>query len=865
MHHTAPRLVTACCALLGCLTGLTFADGEAFHSAWRADVERPWVGPEYWANRLQDWRISNGRLECVESRAAKPMRTVHLLTHRLSENTGWLEMSVRTGVIGEASNVSPQAASGFLIGAGGRGLDYRAAALIHHTPGEGGGLFAGVDGRGRVFIRDFAKPDAPELSAADRGAPAPSVRDIELHLAVRPSAGGYSVSIAARDSDTQQPLSEAAMEGVDGERLIGNVALVSHPGIGQNAACFWFRDWSASGTKLGAHADDHCGPILSTQYTVHDGVLKLTAQLMPLGATDNQSAELQIGEGGEWKTVAETQLIVPGFTAPFRVESWDAGRDTPYRVVYDLKTADGRRRPYQWAGTIRRDPGSKPTIVVAAFTGNHNALRGVDRGKSFPWRNGLWFPHNDIVDHVTKHDPDLLFFSGDQVYEGASPTSPEKQPLAKAELDYLYKWYLWCWAFRDLARDRPGISIPDDHDVYHGNLWGMGGKPGDAQVGGYSMPPSWVNMVERTQASHLPDPYDPTPVEQGIGVYYTALTVGEIGFAVIEDRKFKSSPTLVKAEKTNDNHIIEEGFDGRKADVPGAELLGERQLRFLRDFCADWRGQQMKAVLSQTIFANLQTREQYPDHLDRDLDSNGWPQSGRARALEEMRKGFALHIAGDQHLGSVIHHGIDEWEDAGWSLCVPSVANFYLRFWEPLEPGGNHQPGMPPYTGRYFDGLGNRLTVHAVANPTRQPEPGQFPEPLELHRKAPGYGIVRFSKPDRTMTLECWPRYADPKTGSPYPGWPITVSQLGNYGRQPVAYLPTIQVTGMADPVVQVIDEADGETVYTLRIKGKAFRPGVFREGQYTVKVGEPAEGEVRTLEHVAAAKGGGQTVRLAF
>ena len=39
--------------------------------------------------------------------------------------------------------------------------------------------------------------------------------------------------------------------------------------------------------------------------------------------------------------------------------------------------------------------------------------------------------------------------------------------------------------------------------------------------GGYKMAPSWVNMVQRVQTSHLPDPVDPTPVLQGITVYYT--------------------------------------------------------------------------------------------------------------------------------------------------------------------------------------------------------------------------------------------------------------------------------------------------------------------------------------------------------
>ncbi len=35
-------------------------------------------------------------------------------------------------------------------------------------------------------------------------------------------------------------------------------------------------------------------------------------------------------------------------------------------------------------------------------------------------------------------------------------------------------------------------------------------------------------MVQRVQTSHLPDPFDPTPVLQGIGVYYTDLQWGGV-------------------------------------------------------------------------------------------------------------------------------------------------------------------------------------------------------------------------------------------------------------------------------------------------------------------------------------------------
>lgn len=61
-----------------------------------------------------------------------------------------------TGVVNPSTPPSPDAATGFLIGAG-ADMDYRAAALIHSSSGEGAGLFAGINGEGKLFFRDFTK------------------------------------------------------------------------------------------------------------------------------------------------------------------------------------------------------------------------------------------------------------------------------------------------------------------------------------------------------------------------------------------------------------------------------------------------------------------------------------------------------------------------------------------------------------------------------------------------------------------------------------------------------------------------------------------------------------------------------------
>jgi hypothetical protein len=486
----------------------------------------------------------------------------------------------------------------------------------------------------------------------------------------------------------------------------------------------------------------------------------------------------------------------------------DTARDWPYRVVALEGVA-------VYEGLVRHDPVEKDEIVVAAFTGN-----------SIYKQHGGDIPRGDIVQNIKRLDPDLLFFSGDQVYDHSH---------------HLGYWLRFGRDFGEVIRNRPTVTIPDDHDVGQANLWGAGGKKsntGAGHDGGYYMPAKYVKAVERAQTWHLPDPYDATPIQQGIGVYYTDMHIGRIGFAIIEDRKFKSGPQgLVPQQGPRPDHIYNPDYDPRSVDVGGAVLLGERQLSFLNNWGQDWQDTDMKAVLSQTIFCGgAHVHGKVGGRLHADMDSNGWPQTGRNKALAEIRRCFAVHIAGDQHLATIFHHGIDEWEDAGYSLCVPSIANLYLRWWDPEKAGDNRQTDMPEYTGRHFDGFGNRVTCWAAANPSKQPNGGG-----KLTTRAAGFGVARFKKSTREITFECWPRNADitAQATKQYTGWPKTIKQTDNYGRKAAAYLPTLNVLGRKNPVVQVIDEMDGQVVYTLRILGSSFRPKVFRPGAYTVKVGE--------------------------
>jgi len=817
-----------------------------FRSDWPVDASRVWVGRDYWANPLQDWRLRNGLLEC---HVAGGDRNVFLLTREIDARSGDLDVSVTLGRLAGDTGPLGEGFVGFRVGIRGAFDDYRDSAV------RGAGLNAGITGDGRLFIGTI-EGNAPRVSSLDRR--------LALRLQAEPEGTAYRLTLTATHEGGATVT--ITREDVPADWLTGGLALVCSSGevlptptspemlagFGERrgtarggAFRFWFHEWRVAGSKIESHPERAFGPILYSLHTLSRGVLKLTAQLAPI---DEPSAVVSLEverTPGRWSSVANAPVDPLARTASFRVANWDDTKDVRYRVALD----HGGER-HTWAGTIRRDPRDEPEIVIAAFTGN----------------NDLGFPHADVARNARHFEPHLLAFTGDQLYEGVGGYGVERSPLAAATLDYLRKWYLFGWEYRELLRDIPAICLPDDHDVYQGNIWGAGGrhaepygKPGQDK-GGFTMPAAWVNTVQRTQTSHMPDPPDPAPVEQGIGVYYADLLYGGLSIAILEDRKWKSAPAVqIPSARIVNGWAQNPAHDPvSQGDVEGAELLGPRQEQFLEEWSGDWSGGAwMKIVVSQTLFANVATLPPPADTDDvtprlrimkegeyaegeipvADHDSNGWPQTPRDRALRAMRKGLAFHIAGDQHLGSTIQYGIDDWNDASWAFCVPSVANVWPRRWYPSEPGANRAPGAPRYAGEFLDGFGNRMTVHAVSNPI---ESGA--EPRALFDRAPGYGIVTFDRTTRRITMTNWPRWVDATKpdARPYPAWPITIEQTDNGLPRSGWSLPAVSAPGLEDPIVEVVNESSGERVYTFRIQGESIEAPVPGPGTYAVRVFDP-------------------------
>jgi hypothetical protein len=347
-----------------------------------------------------------------------------------------------------------------------------------------------------------------------------------------------------------------------------------------------------------------------------------------------------------------------------------------------------------------------------------------------------------------------------------------------------------------------------------------------------------------------------------------------VSFAIIEDRKWKSAPkTVLPNAKIVNGWAQNPAYSAPKdGDVPAAQQLGDRQIRFLNEWAADWTGGTwMKVLVSQTIFTNLATLPK-PANTDAvtnklpiipvngysegevpvaDHDSNGWPQTPRNEALRAIRRGLAFHIAGDQHLGSTVQYGIEDWNDASWAICVPAVSNLFPRRWYPPHPGRNPKPHSPRNTGEYLDGFGNKVTVHAIFNPQ-----AVGIEPTELSHRAPGFGIIECDRNTRTITAANWPRWTDPsKPGAkPAAGWPITIAQTAN-GLSSRSWVLETGLNEHAGATIQIVDQANDEVVYTYRPQAGDFVPTVFHEGTYTIQILDEAGKALRTIRNQRASK----------
>jgi|GEM_PF-3063814 len=414
----SPRLRAA---LAGLLLGAVFAaagsparaaDIELTDvTAWTDAPDRHWIGADFWANRLQDWAVKDGVLTCAASYGGLHSRTAHLLTYELVD-------------------------AGDLI------LD----------PVPGHTVVKAIDGAG---------PERATLSVVGRLA-------------------GDTIELTATLSDGDTVVAKTTGT-LDAARVAGSVALVSNGSDAEHP--HRFRGLRIGGDRVAAHPERAVGPIAGVLYGVANGDLKVGVQCVslretmrppPFGKKVDKPARLavrleqKLGDG-TWEPVGRpTAVAEPDYYALIRITGYDATEPRDFRVVTngagDVAASYGFHVPAEPEGDV--------VVGAVSCSGAMGRRSGrpekTSDGELYVGRwtdANVWFPWEGVSGPLMERNPDIVFFTGDQLYE-YNPTARHPTDAFPHD-DYLYKWLLWHWAFNDLTRQVPTVMQTDDHDVWH--------------------------------------------------------------------------------------------------------------------------------------------------------------------------------------------------------------------------------------------------------------------------------------------------------------------------------------------------------------------------------------------------------------
>jgi len=715
-----------------------------------ANVTRPWPGKDFWSNPAEDWSVSKGRLENSFSGGN---RNIVLLTAELSPAREPFNLRVHLDQV--SFELFGTGFVGFQVGL--RGVDHRAAAL------DGCGFPVGIDFSGTPFIGGH-KADGAAL-------PLPLLSMV-LELKGEP-AGGDQFRLSLLVQDATGKILRTVATTVHASWLEGLVSLTAstQPAPTVDLAAprpahldpiartregegrFAFSQLALSGAKFTRHPERAFGPILWTTHSFdNDGTLCLLAQAAPFGRAEKLEAELHLP--GREPQFAYLDPV--SRSARFRVMRLDPTREIPYEV----KLAGD-----SFKGSIRGAATGRP-LKIASLSGSGGTATGL--------------PDAELVANVSAQNPDLISFHGGQIDDqnGGYGQIYDHRPGDRAIICYLRKYALHGWAWRELLRSTPSLTLPGDHDVFHRKLWGANGARSDISrgygpqaedSGGYKMSVEFVNAVHRTQTGNLPDPADPAPCASGISVYFTRHAWGPLDFLILADHQFKSAPKpLLPAAG------IEAGWPrasdwnpaGLAAAVDDASLLGIRQEAFIDRWAkSPAKGAKFRVALSQHPFVALRSLpggidsddgqvspKSTDDEPKPDFVANAWPPAPRTKALELLTAARAVHLCGGpfpassgRYLGSAGKPGL--W----WTSAAPATASPAIR-WAPA--------GKPSEAAN--DAFGHPFQLRALAN------------------SAGGYLISTWDPASGQVRLENWPANSSPAQpapdNQPFPGWPLGIN-----------------------------------------------------------------------------------------
>ena len=357
--------------------------------------DRVWIGKEYWSIPIEDWKLENHRVVSIGKKAN--MRLFLLQ----QEITGQGNLSIKFD-LGLYHKAEKPGHAGIEIGLYDQSDNsYKSMAYF------GKGIKIGVDPEGYFYIGDIQQelPEGFELSS------------MKLTINLTNQVAGSRIIASLSDQRKKQvSLLKEYDSPIEGGIAIFNDIEKSDSNLSPN---YWFDNLHLKGKLLRTNEENCFGPILWTMYTLSKGTLKLTAQMPPLGKNDPKTVYLEIRkEVNKWERIQSTTINELSYTASFKLENWDNTIDTHYRIAYPTSASGRNSELSHYDGLIRKEPEGKE-LVMGGLTCQYH----------------YGFPYSPLSYNLERHNPDVLYFSGDQLYEYNGGYGIER--MAKVETERL--------------------------------------------------------------------------------------------------------------------------------------------------------------------------------------------------------------------------------------------------------------------------------------------------------------------------------------------------------------------------------------------------------------------------------------------
>ena len=248
---------------------------------WPSEIERYWVGPEYWSVPATDWKLDSGKLICLKPGYNKG---VVMLTKRIANPMDGFEISFEGGFL-QRSQI-PGSKMGIMLGL---------SDPVSDSYSFNKGVFAGIAADGHLIV------DGKISTLGSSYVPGEKL--IFYLEGVPKESGKLQLLLRLRGEERDNQLGELVLE-IAPEKVKGLFSLFVESLSKDKKPVAWYESLEFNGAAIKTFANKSRGPVLSVDNFFREDTLIMNVTLAPVLLDDKSKLVLQSKGNGEWVTIA---------------------------------------------------------------------------------------------------------------------------------------------------------------------------------------------------------------------------------------------------------------------------------------------------------------------------------------------------------------------------------------------------------------------------------------------------------------------------------------------------------------------------------------------------------------------------------